>query len=458
MPNKCNLYRNIIIKDTYMDLLILVAGLGLLMVLMLYVKMNAFLALSLVAMLMGFCFGMSPEAVLLAVQNGIASTLSSILLLLAFGAMFGKALSSSGAADKISEGLIQQFGIKYVQWAMLLTAFVVGLPMFYTAGFVILLPIVFSVAAATRLPLLYIAIPMAASLSVTHGFLPPHPGPSSIAVIYKADLGRTLLYGLLIAIPTVIVAGPLWGTLICKMKLLQEVPYQEESNSATEGRVLPSFANSILTALFPIVLITVAAVLKFNMPAGEPSQIYKIIFFLGEPTVALLVGLLLAMSTLRAYLPESAVAQASLWSDSINAIAMILLIIAAGGAFKQILVYSGVGKSLTALFGGLHFSPLFVAWALAAIIRVALGSATVAAMASAGMVLPFMTPSTSPELMVLATGAGSLMFSHVNDAGFWIFKEYFKLSIKQTLLSWSLMETIVSCMGLLGVLVLERVV
>lgn len=201
-----------------------------------------------------------------------------------------------------------------------------------------------------------------------------------------------------------------------------------------------------------------AATLKFVLPAEQLKGGYKIILFLGDPTVALLVGLLVAMGTLRAYLPSEGTQKTSLFSESISSIAMILLIIAAGGAFKQILVDSGVGQKITALFKGVSLSPLFVAWTLAAIIRVALGSATVAAMASAGMALPFMAPDTSPELMVLATGAGSLMFSHVNDAGFWIFKEYFKLSVKQTLLSWSLMETIVSVMGLLGVLVLERMV
>lgn len=441
-----------------MDLLILVAGLFLLMFLMLYAKVDTFLALVLVTVGMGFAFGMSAEAILEAIPKGIGATLSSILLLLAFGAMFGKVLSSSGAAYKISQGLIQQFGLKYIQWAMLITAFIVGLPMFYTAGFVILLPIVFSVASATRLPLLYIAIPMAASLSVTHGFLPPHPGPSSIAVIYKADLGLTLIYGLFIAIPTVIIAGPIFGRYICKMPVLQQVIWEENTASTHERASLPSFANSLFTALFPILLITVAATLKFVLPAEQLKGGYKIILFLGDPTVALLVGLLVAMGTLRAYLPSEGTQKTSLFSESISSIAMILLIIAAGGAFKQILVDSGVGQKITALFKGVSLSPLFVAWTLAAIIRVALGSATVAAMASAGMALPFMAPDTSPELMVLATGAGSLMFSHVNDAGFWIFKEYFKLSVKQTLLSWSLMETIVSVMGLLGVLVLERMV
>lgn len=442
-----------------MDLLILVAGLVVLMFLMLYAKVDTFLALLLVSIGMGFAFGMSAEAILEAIPKGIGATLSSILLLLAFGAMFGKVLSSSGAADKISQGLIRQFGLKYIQWAMLLTAFIVGLPMFYTAGFVILLPIVFSVASATRLPLLYIAIPMAASLSVTHGFLPPHPGPSTIAGIYKADLGLTLIYGLLIAIPTVIIAGPVFGSLICKMSILQGVVSEEDTSvSGTGLAIQPSFMNSLFTALFPILLITVAAALKFVLPADQLRGWYKVILFLGDPTIALLVGLLVALGTLRAYLPQEASRKATLFSESISSIAMILLIIAAGGAFKQILVDSGLSQKITQLFEGLQLSPLFVAWALAAIIRVALGSATVAAVASAGMVLPFMGDDTSPELMVLATGAGSLMFSHVNDAGFWIFKEYFKLSVKQTLLSWSLMETIVSVMGLLGVLVLERVV
>ncbi len=437
-----------------MLLLILVAGLVFLMVLMLYWKVSPFLALTMVSILMGFCFGMDYEAILLSIQKGIGATLGGIVLLLAFGALFGKLLSSSGAADQISESLIQKFGLKYIQWAMLITAFIVGLPMFYTAGFVILLPIVFSVAARTQIPLLYIAIPMAASLSVTHGFLPPHPGPSAIAGIYKADLGLTLLYGVLIAIPTVIVAGPVWGHIISKFKSLQIV-YAGESELVAQKSSYPSFFNSLFTALFPILWITIAAVLKFLVPQSQIGTLLKIVFFLGDPTVALLLSILLALFTFRNHLPASSEQKTQMFNDSIGSIATILLIIAAGGAFKQILVDSGVSNEIAALFKALNYSPLFVAWALAAIIRVALGSATVAAMASAGMVLPFMGPDTSPELMVLATGAGSLMCSHINDAGFWIFKEYFKLDIKQTLLSWSLMETIVSFMGLAGVLILD---
>jgi gluconate transporter len=437
-----------------MSLFILLAGLGLLMVLMVRFKFNPFLALTIVAILLGFCFGMPADKILSSIQNGIASTLGSILLLLTLGAMFGKLLSESGAADKIGEGLTGKFGTRYIQWAMLLTAFVVGLPMFYTAGFVLLLPIVFSVAARTKLPLLYMAIPMAASLSVTHGFLPPHPGPSAIAVIYKADLGLTLMYGLIIAIPTVMVAGPWWGGMVSRLKIMESIP-PPESVQADTRQSSPGFFNSLFTALFPILLIMFAAVLRLAVPQGNANRYFDLFFFLGDPAIALLAGLMVALFTLNANLPSDPGKKSDLFTQGIHSVAGILLIIAAGGAFKQILVDSGVGNYIASLFGQLDLSPLFVAWVLAAIIRVALGSATVAALASAGMALPFMTAGTSPELMVLATGSGSLMFSHVNDAGFWIFKEYFHLSIPQTLLSWSVMETIVSCMGLIGVLVLD---
>ncbi|MCJ8167340.1 gluconate:H+ symporter [Pontibacter sp. E15-1] len=434
-----------------MSLFIVLLGVIALLLLTLVLRINAFIALVLVALGVGLAEGMAVQDALASLQKGIGDTLGSLVLILGFGAMLGNLLSESGAAQRITYGLIKRFGKQNLQWAMVLTGFIVGLPMFYNAGFVVIIPLVFAVAVSAELPLLYVGIPAAAALSVTHGFLPPHPGPTAIAIIFGADITRTLLYGLCLAVPTIVVAGPLFTRFLKNIKtappqnLFVIKPLPEEQ--------MPGYGISVFTALVPIALMATSAVLTIILPAGAALRV--LFEFIGDPMMALLISVLVAIVTLGLNRGRTMPEIMKICTDSIAGIAMILLIIGGGGAFKQVLVDSGVGNEVTALLNGTNLSPLFLGWLITALLRVSLGSATVAAITGAGIVLPLVaTTGVSPELMVLSIGAGSLMFSHVNDPGFWMFKEYFNLTIPQTLATWSIMETLVSVLGLLGVLLM----
>jgi Gnt-I system high-affinity gluconate transporter/Gnt-II system L-idonate transporter len=426
-----------------------------LLLLMIPLRLNAFLALILVALGLGIAEGMPVKEAIASVQNGVGSTLGAISLILGFGAMLGSLISESGAAQRITFGLIKSFGLRHIQWAVVITGFLVGLPMFYNAGFVLLIPLIFSIGAATGLPLLYIGIPMAAALSVTHGFLPPHPGPTSIAVLYKADIGLTLIYGLIVALPAIILAGPVFTRFLKKYKA-SPPPGLAAPRVFTEEE-MPGFGVSLFTAIFPVLLMAAGTLTELLLPETMPLR--QALLFIGDPTIALLLSVLLAVYTLGLARGRKMDEIMRTLTTSITSIAMIMLIIGGGGALKQVLVDSGVGTYITTLVDAFHLSPLLLAWGIAAFLRVCLGSATVAAITTAGIVLPVIgSTGVSPELMVLSTGAGSLMFSHVNDPGFWMFKEYFSLTIPQTMATWSIMETIVSVVGLLGVLALNLVV
>lgn len=435
-----------------MSLLIVFLGVIALLILTLLFRLNAFIALVLVALGVGVAEGMAVKDALASLQKGIGDTLGSLVLILGFGAMLGNLLSESGAAQRITYGLIKRFGKRNIQWAMVLTGFIVGLPMFYNAGFVVIIPLVFAVAVSAELPLLYVGIPAAAALSVTHGFLPPHPGPTAIAVIFGADITLTLLYGLVLAVPTIVIAGPVFTRFLTKIKT--DPPQNLFVLKPLAEADMPGYGISVFTALVPIGLMATSAVLSIVLPAASPVR--QLFEFIGDPVMALLISVLVAIVTLGLSRGKKMPAVMKVCTDSIASIAMILLIIGGGGALKQVLVDSGVGNEVTALLSGTNYSPLFLAWLITALLRVSLGSATVAAITGAGIVLPLVTSAgVSPELMVLSIGAGSLMFSHVNDPGFWMFKEYFNLTIPQTLATWSIMETLVSVLGLIGVLLLE---
>ena len=435
-----------------MPLLLVVAALALLLILTIVFKLNAFLSLIVVAVALGLAEGMPAKEVLVSVQNGLGGILGSVVMIIGFGAMLGALLVESGALQRITYQLITTFGIKHIQWAVLLTGFVVGLPMYYMAGFVLLVPLVFSIAASTRLPLLYVGMPLVAALSVTHGYLPPHPGPTAIAALFKADFSLTLLYGLIIAVPAVIIAGPVFSRSLKRYN--PTAPTTIAAPKHFTEQEMPGFGISLFAVLTPILLMTLGAVATLTLPAA--SQVRQVVEFISDPSVALLLSVLVAMVTLGLNRGKSMKQVMDLFSSAIAGIAMILLIIGGGGALKQILVDSGVSTYITTLVSDLHLSPLVMAWAIAAILRVCLGSSTVASLTAGGMVLPLIaTSAAKPELMVLAVGAGSLVCSHVNDPGFWIFKEYFNLTIPQTLATWTVMETLVSLVGLLGVLALN---
>lgn len=435
-----------------MPLLIVAIGIALLLFLIMYLRVNTFLALILVALGVGIAIGMAPTAVVQSIQLGVGGTLGSLALILGLGAMLGALIAESGAAQTITQRLIDLFGLKNVQWAMMLTGFIVGIPLFYTVGFLMVIPIIFAIAKTTKLPLLYVGVPMIASLSVTHGFLPPHPAPTAIVEFYGADINLTLIYGLILAVPTVIIAGPLFAKTL--KNITTRPPEELYKTKEIPPEQVPSFGVSVLTGLVPVLLMAASAIAKLTLP--KESLALKILEFIGDPVMALFIAVWIAIYTLgiRAgrKLPEI---MGSL-VDSVKAIAMIMLIIAGGGALKQVLIDSGISNYIVDMMTGVNISPLILAWTIAAALRIALGSATVAALTAAGIAVPLVSQmNVNPELLVLATGAGSLTFSQVNDTGFWLFKEYFNLSIGETFRSWTAMETIVSIIGLAGCLIMD---
>lgn len=435
-----------------MPVIILFAGILMLLLLITVVKLNAFIALVITSICVGLANKMNLQQLISTVSDGIGHTLGPLVLVLGFGVILGGLLTETGAAQKISTGLIRIFGVKRVKLAMVLTGFTVGIAMFYNAGFIVLIPLVFAVAVSTGQPLVYLTCAMASALSVTHGFLPPHPGPIAIIAIFKADTGRTLLYGFAIAIPTLLVAGILFPEFVKKIQA--RPPEGMFRQKPLPGDQLPGFGISIFVALIPVLLMGIQAIGELLIPKQSP--VTSALKFLGDPGIAMLLAVLMAIICLGVLRGVSIRTLMDRTSSSLNAVAMILLVTAAGGAFKQVLTDSGTGTAIAAWFGQSSLSPLFLGWLIAALIRVSIGSATVAGLTAAGIVHPLIgAMHVNAELMVLSIGAGSLMCSHFNDTGFWMFKEYLGLSIGDTFRSWTLMETIISLMGLAGVMVLH---
>ena len=438
-----------------MPLLILIIGIISLILLITVFKLDTFISFVLVSLVVGLAEGMQPDVLLKAVETGIGSTLGSLVMILGFGAMLGKLVAESGAAQRISSKLIRLFGVQHIQWAMVVTGFIVGVPMFYSVAFVVMVPLIFTVAAASRLPLLYVGLPMIASLSVTHGFLPPHPSPSAISVMFSADIGKVLLYGLLIAVPTIVIAGPLFARTL---KKIPASPIKEFVNPKilTEAE-MPGMAVSVFTAVLPVILILLSTVIEL---AGlKETAAGKIFSFLGMPPVAMLISVLAAMVTLGLARGRKMSELSAMAAKSVASITSVFLIIAGAGILKEVLTQSGVSTYIAGLLSHSSLSPLILGWMIAAVLRICVGSATVSALTAAGIMLPFVSGgAVNAELMVLSIGAGSLVLSQVNDVGFWLYKEYFNLSIKDTLRSWTVMETIVGVSGLVGVLIINAIV
>lgn len=438
-----------------MPLVVITLGILLLFILILVVRLNAFIAFILVGLAIGMGQGMELNAIVQSIEKGIGNTLGFLVMILGLGAMLGKLVAESGAAQKITNGLIQLFGVKNTRIAVMLTGFIVGVTMFYSVGFVILVPLVFTVAAATGLSLISIALPMLAALSVTHGFLPPHPAPTALSVMFEADIGKTLIYGIIIAIPAILISGPLLTKFIPKV---EAKPLKEfMTTKVFSDEELPSFSNSILTALFPVILIAISTlILNFFEIEGLWFSIIK---FIGNPVIALLLTVLVGTYSLGISRGLKMDEVMKIFAKAVSGITMVLLIIAGAGSLKQILIDSGVSEYIGNLLQITSMSPLIIGWLIATLIRFSVGSATVAGLTTAGIVLPLVqTTGVSPELMVLAIGSGSLMLSHVNDSGFWLFKEYFNLNVKDTLSTWTVMETSIGISGLIGVLILNQFV
>ena len=393
-----------------MPILIIAIGVALLLLLMIKFKLNGFLALIIVSIIVGVLEGMPIDAVVTSVKNGVGGTLGNLALIIGFGAILGKLMADSGGAQRIAMTLIKSFGKKRIQWAVLITGFVVGFALFYEIGFVLLIPLVFTIAAEAEIPLLFIGI------------------------------------------PTAILSGPIFSKFLKKME--HPIPKGLYNPKIFTAEEMPSFGTSVATALIPVFFMAIQAITKMTLP--KDSIIVKYASFFGDPVIALLIAVIVAIFTFGLNRKKKMDEIMQTVADAITTIAMVLLIIAGGGALKQVLVDSGVANYIANAMQGSSISPLLLAWSIAALLRLALGSATVAAMTAAGIVAPIVVATgVSPELMVIATGAGSLIFSHVNDPGFWLFKEYFNLSIPETLKSWSVMETLISVCGLVGVLLIN---
>ncbi|WP_068781289.1 GntP family permease [Paenibacillus sp. GM2] len=448
-----------------MPLIIVAIGIVALLILIMFLKLNTFVSLIIVSFGVSLALGIPLDNIVTTIESGLGGTLGHLALIFGLGAMLGKLLSDSGGAQRIAMTLVNKFGEKNIQWAVVTASFIIGIALFFEVGLVLLIPIIFAISRELKVSILYLGIPMGAALSVTHGFLPPHPGPTAIAGELGANLGHVLLYGLIVAVPTVIIAGPLF-TKLAKRLVPEAFTKTGDIRSLGEQKVFkledtPGFGISVFTALLPVILMSIGTFITLLQKTigFQENALVKGIGFIGNADVSMLISLLVAIYTmgLARKIPIKQVMESC--STAISNIGMMLLIIGGGGVFKQVLIDGGVGDYVAELFQGTSLSPILLAWIIAAILRISLGSATVAALTTTGLVLPMLGQTdVNLALVVLATGAGSVIASHVNDAGFWMFKEYFGLSMKETFATWTLLETIISVAGLGVILLLSLVI
>ena len=425
-------------------------------------KVHPFVALVTVSLGMGAAAGMAPGALVKAFQDGVGATLGSIAVVVGLGTMLGKMMAESGGAARIATTLIALFGERRVHWAIMVVAFIVGIPVFFQVGFVLLIPLVFTIARRTGTSLIKVGLPLVAGLSVVHGMVPPHPAAMLAVTALGADLGRTIFYAILVGLPTAALAGPIFAVWISpRITLPPHNPMAEQlegDGSHAADASLPSFGLSLFTVLVPVMLMLAASAADVALAQG--STVRTAFDALGHPIVALLLSLLFSFWALGIARGMSGARILSLANDCLAPTAAILLIIGAGGGFNRVLIESGVGKAIADVAIRAQVSPLLLAWVVACLVRVATGSATVAMTTASGIVAPIVaaTGHTRPELVVLATGAGSLMLSHVNDSGFWLIKEYFNMTVQQTLATWTALETIIGVTGLLLTLALSALI
>jgi Gnt-I system high-affinity gluconate transporter len=417
-------------------------------------KVQPLLAFVIACLLAAVLFGMPLANVAKSVEKGIGDMLGSLTILLCLGAIFGKLIADSGAAQRIASSLIKLFGAPRMSLALTLAGFIIGIPLFYNVGFVLLVPLIFSLVYQSGRPLVSLAVPLLAGLSIAHGFLPPHPSPTALVAQFHANMGLTLIYGLIVGLPTLLIAGPLFALTV---KGIQAQPQSLFTVAPRADEDLPGAFNSFVTALLPVILLAGTTALSFS--GLIDPQFKPWLDFIGNPMIVMLLALLIACFTLGVARGTSLSNLMEGSGGAMREIAPILLIIAGAGALKQVFIDAGVSATLGTVLQALPVPPLVLGWLIAGVIRISLGSATVAGLTAAGLIGPLVaTSGVDPNLMVLAIGAGSLMFSHVNDSGFWMFKEYFGLSIRDTLRSWTLMEGLVGIFGLVFVLILNHFV
>lgn len=447
-----------------MPFVVLVLGILLLLFLIIKCKLNTFISLIVTSVIVALGLGMNPAHIAVSIKNGIGSSLGELVIVFGFGAMIGRLVADAGGSYRIARTLIDLFGKKKLQFAIVVASFIIGMSLFFEVGLVLLTPIVFAVALEAEVPFVYLGIPMAAALSATQGFLPPQPAPTAVATALGANIGQTLLLGIIVAIPCVIVAGPLYTKIAKKVApetfvVKTFLPAFGEMKKY-DLKDTPSFGLAAFTSLLPVILMAISTVYDMVFNGGKavenPHGIGAVVAMFGNPVIAMIVTLLFAIWAMGFHRGKKMEDITNTVTEAIKSIAMLLMVIGGGSAFKQVLIDGGVGKAVQNVMGHANLSPIILAWLIAVILRVSLGSATVAGMTAAGLVTPLMhSMSVSPVLMALAIGAGSLAASHVNDAGFWMFKEYFDLNVKQTLKIWTVLETIISVTGLLMVLLLS---
>lgn len=434
-----------------MPILIAVVGIVALVALIAWLRLTPFLSFLVVSIGLGLALGLSPLEVSASVTRGLGDTLGSLVLIIGLGAMLGKIVAESGAAQRIAASLMRLSGPRHVHWALMITGFVIGLPLFFSVGFVLLIPVIFGVAAQFRLPPLFVGLPAVAALSVTHGYLPPHPGPAALVQQFGGDMGRTLLLGTLVAVPAMVLGGPILARFIRHIDREPLAAFTAEPRAAD---TLPPLMASLVCALLPVALLTAGTVLRSAGLVGG----HVMVDLISDPALALLVGVVLAIGWLGLGQGRPFVVVMKWCEQALTDVALILLIVGGAGAFKQVLTDGGASLAIASALESLAAPPLVLAWSMAVLVRVCVGSATVAALTTAGLIAPLVArQGVDPDLLVLSIGAGSLALSHVNDGGFWIVKEYFNLTVGETLQSWTVMETIVAIVGLAGVLVLDAV-
>ncbi len=425
------------------------AAVAVLLLLIIWLKQQPFVSLLLVSMAAALAAGMPPETVMASIEKGMGGTLGFIAVVVGLGAMFGQLLEVSGGAERLTLSLLRVFGRKRATWAMSLAGFLVAIPVFFDVGFIILVPLVYTLARETRRSLLLYGIPLLAGLAVTHAFVPPTPGPIAVAQLVGADLGRVILFGCLIGLPCTILAGPLFGTWIAR-RINAEVPEYMTGGQRSEIRTggLPSFGLVFGILLLPLVLILVDTVTGALLTGPEHATLRRVCAFIGHPFFALLAATLLAFTALGTCRGLSREKVNEIATSALAPAGLIILVTGAGGVFKQVLVDSGAGKALAEAMAGIGVHPVWAAFLIALLVRAVAGSATVAMMTAGGIVAPLLDGSPlEPALIVIAIASGATAVSHVNDSGFWLVNRYFGLSTKDTLKSWTVMESIIGVTG-----------
>jgi gluconate:H+ symporter, GntP family len=438
-------------------LVVTALGVALVVILITWVRLPAFIALAVGSLVVGLSARMPLAEIPRAFQQGVGDTLGFVAMVIALGTIIGKLLAESGGAEVVSRALTGALGERRLDWAVVLSAFIIGLPVFFQVGLVLLAPVLFTLARQTGTPLIRLGVPLLAGLSAAHGLVPPHPGPLAAIERLGADTGRTLFYSIVVGLPIAIIAGPFYGRFVSRRVQVDLGALAHQLTATRTTARAPSLFITLFTILLPVGLMMLAALAQATLPEGG---LRRGLGLAGSPLVAMLVTTVFAM---RAFGRACGFDRARLLrfaEESLPPIAGVLLVVGAGGGFGRVLDTAGVDTAIAQVMGGLTLSPLVFGWLIAALLRLSVGSATVACVTTASIMAPVIAaaPSVNRDLLVVAIGAGSLIASHVNDGGFWLVKEYFSMSVRQTVATWTVMETIVSVAGLAGVLLLAWVV